>query len=217
MALRKQTWGPRDEPDYDEDRDQRHIPMSIAAFEAFIDLPQTDEHAHYELIDGVLYNMAPPSPEHQIISLNLASLLQGQLPKGPCRVIQDIYVKVDDKSPSMRPDILLTCVPSDYHPAHRAKKHHRVRHPRLVVEILSTSTKKMDRGEKFQRYQASKTLEVYLLVHQAEALVEVYPRSQDWLQHDYRADEHLALQVGDLQFNLDVNDIYAGLYESNQS
>jgi Uma2 family endonuclease len=73
------------EEEPDENRDIRHIPMTIAAFEELLNLPETPEKSHYELINGILYNMASPSPQHQLIAAALNGLLRQQLPIGsPC-------------------------------------------------------------------------------------------------------------------------------------
>jgi Uma2 family endonuclease len=70
-----------------------------------------------------------------------------------------------------------------------------VRYPKVVVEVLSDSTREYDRGDKFLLYRASPTLEEYVLVEAARREVEVYRRETDgtWVSHRYRGDEDIEL------------------------
>jgi Uma2 family endonuclease len=58
-----------------------------------------------------------------------------------------------------------------------------VENPTLIVEVLSESTERYDRGDKFTRYRTLGTLEDYILVSQTTVLVEHYHRLSDgtWL------------------------------------
>jgi Uma2 family endonuclease len=204
-ALRKEEWK---EP---EDMNTPMRSMTPQEFENFLE--SASERQHYELIGGTCFNMAPPTPEHQIISLNLASMLKQQLPRGShCKVIQDVYARTHDDKPSVRPDILLTCSLSDWHPEHRQKKHHRIRTMRLAVEILSPSTEKYDLGEKLERYRECEALETLLIVHQGRALVECARRMQHFELRPYPSGDHLTFHAAQIQFNMDIDSIYDGLF-----
>lgn len=49
--------------------------------------------------------------------------------------------------------------------------------PTVIIEVLSDTTQRFDRGEKFRRYRAhSPTLTDYLLVAQHEAVIDWYTR-----------------------------------------
>jgi Uma2 family endonuclease len=55
--------------------------------------------------------------------------------------------------------------------------------PTIIFEILSESTKRLDRAEKWLAYQQLDSLSTYVLVHQDRPLVEVYrrdPATGDW-------------------------------------
>ena len=57
-----------------------------------------------------------------------------------------------------------------------------IQSPLIIVEVLSPSTEKYDRTEKFARYMRCPTLEVYILVSQDEQHIEVNRRSTGWKQ-----------------------------------
>jgi Uma2 family endonuclease len=54
--------------------------------------------------------------------------------------------------------------------------------PRLLVEVLSESTERYDRGAKFEHYKRLSTLRQYVLVSHRERRLEVWTRdaADDW-------------------------------------
>ena len=81
--------------------------------------------------------------------------------------------------------------------------------PLIVFEVLSPSTEKYDRTEKFARYTRCPTLEVYMLVSQVEQHIEVYRRSMGWKQERFSAGQTVKLEQLDLE--LPVGSIYEGV------
>src|SRR5205085_1417715 len=51
-----------------------------------------------------------------------------------------------------------------------------VTNPRIIVEVLASSTEAFDRGEKFARYREIESFEEYVLVSQATPRIEVFLR-----------------------------------------
>ena len=84
-----------------------------------------------------------------------------------------------------------------------------IQSPLIVVEVLSPSTERYDRTEKFARYMRCPTLEVYILVSQDEQYIEVYLRSMGWKQERFSADQTIKLEQLDL--DLPVGSIYEGV------
>src|SRR5579859_1331410 len=185
--------------------------MSMEAFEEFIDMPEIDEHKHYELIGNILCDMIPPSLEHSDLSYNITELFKIQLGKtGPCRVYQEQRVSIPDR-PSVEPDVVLTCNIADRDKNQRGKRH-RIQSPLIVVEILSPSTEDFDRHEKFDRYKLCPSLEVYILVSQEKRHVEVYRKSNEWKKEIFTDNQTFTTDQLDLEFPLD--DIYEGVFEN---
>ena len=114
----------------------------------YADLQVTpDDGRRYELVRGALLVTPSPRPRHQRVSKRLARLLEdyfeppalGEVFTAPTDVIltnEDVFV----------PDLLVVGDPS--HVTERAIE----APPLLLVEILSPSTKKQDRGIKAERY-----------------------------------------------------------------
>jgi Uma2 family endonuclease len=186
--------------------DLHGIPMTYEAFECLISV---ENPYRYELIDGIVYDMTGSSPEHADIGHNIAALLKEQLGKsGPCRVYQEQYIAIPGHA-SVVPDVVVTCDVADRDKDKRLKPF-KVQSPLIVCEVLSPSTEKYDRAEKFARYRCCPTLEVYILVSQDEPYVEVYRRANNWKQEHFSADQVVKLDQLDLE--LPLASIYEGVF-----
>ncbi len=182
------------------------IPMTDEVFEHVINM---ESPYRYELIDGLVYDMTGSSPEHGTIAMNISLLLKQQLRKsGSCRVYQDQYVAIPGK-PSVVPDVVLTCDLSDWDKSKRLKPF-KVQFPLIAVEVLSPSTERYDRAEKFARYQCCPSLEVYMLVSQDEPHVEIYRRAIGWKQELFLLDQVIKLDQLDVELPLAA--IYEGIF-----
>jgi Uma2 family endonuclease len=136
------------------------IPMTEEAFERMIGV---ESPYRYELIDGVVYDMTGSTPQHSAVIENVGDLFREQLGNcGPCRIYRDQYVAIPDKPPVV-PDVVLTCDLADWDKDKRLNPF-KIQSPLIVVEVLSPSTARYDRTEKFARYRRCATLEVYMLV-----------------------------------------------------
>src|SRR5581483_4377136 len=187
--------------------DLHGIYMTEEAFERLISV---ESPYRYELVDGVVYDMTGSNPEHSVIASNVELLLREQLGRGgPCRVHHDQYVAIPGMAPVV-PDVVLTCGRADWDKDKRLKPF-KIQSPLIVVEVLSPSTEKYDRTEKFARYKSCPTLEVYMLVSQDEQVVEVYRRSEDWQRELFSTGQTVKLEQLDLE--LPIASIYEGVLE----
>jgi Uma2 family endonuclease len=129
----------------------------------------------YEYINGEVYAMAGAKRSHNIISMNLSSLLHNHLRKTPCQVYGSdmkvgILTKTDDYF--YYPDLHVSCEKTD-------NELYNVE-PKLIIEVLSNSTERKDRAEKFRDYRKLESLEEYVLVAQDSPRVEIYRRCENW-------------------------------------
>jgi Uma2 family endonuclease len=190
----------------DQDAPLRGVPMTAEDFERLI---SSEASRRYELIDGVLYDMTGSSPEHSDLAGQIDFQFRLQLGRsGPCRTHRDQYVAIPGSSP-LCPDVVLTCDVADRDKDKRLKPF-RIQSPLIVVEVLSPSTEKFDRGEKFARYQLCPTLEVYILASQYEPHIEVYRRANAWQQEIFTAGQNIHLDQLDLE--LPIDEIYEEVF-----
>jgi Uma2 family endonuclease len=82
------------------------------------------------------------------------------------------------------------------------------RYYKLIIEVLSESTEGFDRGEKFEDYRRSESLEEYVLVSQNRMNVEIYRRNVAgrWELEAYRGGDRVELVSLGLGFA--IEDLY---------
>ena len=120
------------------------------------------------------------SLNHTRIKGNLERETGRQLEDGPCSVYSsDLRVKVTTTGLYTYPDLVVVCG----EPELKDEVHDTLLNPRVIVEVLSDSTEKYDRGTKFSHYWKLPSLQEYVLVSQDRPLVERFVRQPDenWL------------------------------------
>ena len=110
-----------------------------------------------ELIGGKVYLMAPARVNHNRISKRLSRIFDEYLGKGPCEYFLETGLCLDEGREEYIPDGMVVCDPSKV----RDTGVYGV--PDLVVEILSRSTARMDRGHKKDVYEAFGVREYWII------------------------------------------------------
>jgi len=129
-----------------------------------------------EFYAGEMFAMAGATFDHNRAKDNLARHLGNQLDGGPCfPLTSDMRVKVSATGLCTYPDIVVVCGEPVFDGATRDT----VLNPTVVVEVLSDSTERYDRGTKFRHYQQIPSLQEYLLVAQDEPACERFVRQPD--------------------------------------
>ncbi|MFE8035515.1 Uma2 family endonuclease, partial [Thiohalocapsa marina] len=130
----------------------------------------------HEYIAGQVYALTGSSDRHGLITMNLAARLHQLTRGGPCQLFaNDMKVRllIDGDDIFYYPDLLLACDPDDRATYYR-------RNPCLLVEVLSPSTARLDRREKYWAYKTLPSLREYLLISQDEPWVQCHRRANDW-------------------------------------
>jgi Uma2 family endonuclease len=133
-----------------------------------------------EYLRGEVFAMAGASWEHTLVKDNLARETGYQLKNGPCHVLtSDMRVRVDATGLYTYPDIAIVCD----EPQFDDEVLDTLLNSRALVEVLSDSTERYDRGAKFGHYRQIPSLQEFVLVAQDQPLVERYFRQPDnsWL------------------------------------
>lgn len=124
-----------------------------------------------EYYAGEVVAMAGASVQHARIVANLSTTIGAQLGGGRCEhFIADLRVWVEDASFYLYPDLVVVCG------AARVEQKDNLLNPTVVVEVLSPSTERDDRGRKAAAYKALPSLLEYVLVAQEQMRVELYRR-----------------------------------------
>lgn len=173
---------------------QHGMAMSVPEFAS---LAENSPDVRYEYMHGRAYAMAGGTANHSRLTNRFYGLLEEQLASGPCHPFSDMHVSISEDM-YMLPDVVVTCDVADYRDNSTL-----ICSPHLVVEVLSTSTERIDRNEKFFAYTHHPTIEEYVLIHQYRLQVEVYRQIDDWMQHVYRPGDEIELASLDIFIPLD--------------
>jgi Uma2 family endonuclease len=160
-----------------------------------------------EYIDGEMFAMSGASFRHTLIVSNVGVGLHAQLRDRPCTVhMSDLRVATDPLRHYTYPDVIVTCDSPQFVDG----QFDTLTNPKVLVEVLSDSTEKYDRGAKFERYRRVPTLAEYVLIAQDRIHLEVYSRQADgsWLLRECSstADEIGLPSIG---CHLKVAEVYA--------
>jgi len=160
----------------------------------------------HEYLGGLVYAMAGETLTHNQISQNLLFHIHQNIKGGPCRVfISDIRVNflLREDEYYYYPDIVVTCDNRDTHPRF-------IRYPKLIIEVLSESTERVDRREKFFAYTSIESLEEYVLVAQSSREVTVFQRANGWRPETF-AGRETTVTLNSLQLALPLEAVYEGI------
>lgn len=167
------------------------------------DLDQPD--ARHELIDGVPVAMTGAQRRHDRVVMNGIRELSSRLRRGPCLPFTaDVAVRISNGN-VRRPDIGVDCGPVDDTATYAAT-------PRLLVEVLSPSTRPLDQARKLEEYKSIGSVEHILLVEQSAPEVILWSRdvSRSW---SYEIPEGLdaIVDLPALGIALQLADLYEGI------
>lgn len=143
--------------------------------------------ARHERWEGSAYAMVGASWAHNVITANLTAILHRLGRANGCTTVsQDMKVHVPARDGFVYPDIVMVCDPPRFLDDARDV----LLNPTLVVEVLSDSTERFDRGEKANGYRALPSVRALLLVSQHRARIECQGREQDgsWRLREYEGD-----------------------------
>jgi Uma2 family endonuclease len=178
-------------------------PIKFLTVEDYLKAEESSDIRH-EYVDGEVFAMAGAREEHNLIVTNIIALLRPHLRGTPCRAfVSDMKVKVKVRKADIfyYPDLLVTCEQND-------KERYFKTSPTLIVEVLSNSTKTIDKREKRINYQSIESLQEYILVSQDKIKVEVYRQDGqgNWLLEILGKDDKIRLDSIDL--TLTMTEIY---------
>jgi Uma2 family endonuclease len=168
------------------------------SFEDYLVFEDTSSVRH-ELMDGVLYAMAGGTDAHNIIVGNLFLSIAGPL-MGTCQTFQGgMKLRIDHRTDSdgYYPDVMVSRSPTDRERLYRKE-------PVLLIEVLSPSTARLDRGEKRVNYVQIPSLLEYVLVSLDVPKVEIMRRRTAWGTEELYIGDTLELDSVGLKIPLAV-------------
>jgi Uma2 family endonuclease len=154
----------------------------------------------HEYFDGEIFAMSGAKANHQRVTMNVGGEFRNHLKGTPCEAFSsDMKVRADKGNKYFYPDVVVSCNQdgeSDF-----------TESPRLIVEVLSNSTRKFDKDLKRKIYQTIPTLEEYVLIEQDHVDIEISRKSADWHSSYYFLGDDVTFES--IGLTLPVLEIYS--------
>lgn len=165
-----------------------------------VEIEALPEGQRAELIDGVIYDMAPPTREHQRIVTGLSATIYHYIKnnRGQCEVNVApfaVYLSKDDYN-YVEPDIVVVCDKDklDNRGCHGA--------PDWIIEVVSEGSIQNDYMRKMLKYSNSGVRE-YWIVDPLKKMVRIYDFERE-ITGDYKFAENIQVGIySDLQINIE--------------
>jgi Uma2 family endonuclease len=159
-----------------------------------------------EYVDGEMVAMTGASRRHNLIAVNISRDISQQLRGRPCESYSgDMRVRIPTTRAYMYPDVVVVCGDPQFEDDYVDT----LLNPTVLIEVLSESTERYDRGRKFGFYRTIESLSEYVLVAQDELRVEQYAKQPDgrWLLTDHRSPEDV-VELASVECTLKLSDVY---------
>jgi Uma2 family endonuclease len=161
----------------------------------------------HEYVDGQIYAMVGGRYSHNLISTNVVSELHRQLKNSPCRALNSdskVRVQASSKTSFYYPDVSVVCGDNIRNDEFQDK-------PAVVVEVLSTGTRRIDEGEKRQAYLQLDSLTAYIMIEQDFAAATIYQRVDEEFQKAIRQGLVATIELPEIAVTLSLSDVYANV------
>ena len=171
-----------------------------------------EKHAEvgHEYFTGCVVTMEGISRRQTTIAGNLFTAIHGKLHGGPCRpFLGDLKLGIQRNNETLfyYPDIVVECdstaVEDDSYTTE----------PKVIIEVLSPTTERIDRQEKFWAYAETASLEDYVLVDHQESAVTVFRKTTDWQSEALSSTANLVLPS--IEFQMPVAQVCIDIHFNN--
>lgn len=159
-------------------------------------------YGHVVRVNELPSGMAGGQPAHNITTVNLGAELRTALLDRPCTVFSSDQRVLTADGPYVYPDVSVACEEPDFRTVQGLDT---LTNPVALFEVLSESTERRDRTEKFYACGSIPSLALYVLVSTARPVVECFERLDDggWrLTYARGLDASLHLPVLDVPLDL---------------
>jgi Uma2 family endonuclease len=171
---------------------------------------EASSNVKHEYVGGQIYAVAGGTPEHAALAAAFLGQLYSQLRTGRCRAYDaDLRVRVRAADVLTYPDVTIVCGPVE----RDADDPLSAVNPSLLVEVLSDSTERYDRGAKFEHYKKLPSLRQYVLVSHVERRVDVWTRDEDGAWSAEMARDGESAQLSSVGARIDVRELYEAAAE----
>ena len=169
--------------------------------EEYLAFERASDQRH-EYADGEIFAMSGGTREHSLTATNIVGELRAALRGRRCEVHgSDMRIKVPSTRRYVYADGIIVCG----RPLFEDETRDTLLNPLVIIEVLSDSTERYDRGAKFAQYQSVPSIKDYVLASQTEARIEHFHRLPDdtWLLRILGPGERLVLESSGCEIAVD--------------
>jgi len=182
------------------------------SIEEYLRMENTEVVKH-EYYQGEIFAMSGAKVSHNTIAVNLLIKLGQKLKGKKCKPFNsDQRIHIPSNTLFTYPDISIICgeiitLNND---------EYNVLNPTVIIEVLSSSTKNYDRGEKFKLYRDIATLKEYILVDSESIHIETFRLNENdhWELEEYNSAEDILI-IKAIEENIMLSEIYDGVRINN--
>ncbi|UKT64798.1 Uma2 family endonuclease [Pedobacter mucosus] len=171
----------------------------------YLEMEKASPEKH-EYFQGEIFAMAGAGNNHNEIFSNTFLEIGNKLKGKPCRQYGgDKRMNIPENTLFTYPDISVYCDEIK----HLEEDEDTSLKPTIIIEILSTSTKDYDRGNKFKLYRDIPSLKEYILIDSESVSVEAFyvNEKQNWELKEYKELSN-SLKLVSMGFEIELTDIY---------
>ena len=175
-------------------------------WQAYLDGEELATRKH-EYVYGRVYAMAGAKNLHNVISGNILIALGGRLKGSPCRASgsdQKVRIRTKDGVCFFYPDVTVDCEPLKPDLVYTDT-------PKIVVEVLSPSTRRVDEGEKCELYLKIPSLTAYILVDSERLGAVVLRRSGAEFKREIHVEPSGSIPLPEIGASLPLPEVYANV------
>src|SRR5712692_528068 len=176
--------------------------------EQYLALDESSD-AKYEYLDGYVFMLRPPSSDyddqavdmaggsiaHAAICARMALVLGNALADSPCTVYtSDARMQLAERQ-YLYPDLVVAC---------GEQSGTMLVNPSIVIEVLSPTTERRDRGAKFKTYKTLASVQEYILIGSEYKGIEVHRHEGHfWKEQHYYEGDTIELKSLGISFSFD--------------
>jgi len=175
----------------------------VFSIEEYLEYENASQEKH-EYYNGEIFAMAGASDDHAAIETNLIISLGNALKKSHCKPrVSSKRIHIPSNTLFTYPDITIGC--KDAWPESET----RAVLPKVIIEVLSKSTRKYDRGQKFELYKDIPSLQEYILVDSQKLAIDIYRKTirNTWELQQYRKMDR-SIEIKSLNIKISIKMIY---------
>lgn len=171
----------------------------------YLEIERASKEKH-ELHYGTLITMTGASLKHNQIVRNLIVSIGSYLKGKSCNLFpSDLRTKVFTEDSFTYPDITIVCGEPELMDEHFDT----LLNPSVIIEVLSPSTEKYDKGFKFFHYMQIPSLNEYIMISSTGIYIHISRKQNDssW-KFEEITNPITSLFINTIEHNISVHDIY---------